>query len=382
MKAEELLFALLRHVVCGQPLGDGIKEVCSEEMLNAVYVLAQRHDIAHLAAHGLEKLDLPESEPLSKLQAAKTQAIFRYMRQDYEYGRICAVLEKGKIPYIPLKGTVLRAYYPEPWMRNSCDIDILVQEDDLKKAVDILVEQLSYSTDRKKSYHDVSLFSQSGVHLELHFSIKEKMDNIDRLLSRGWDFAYPITEFGFALQNEFFVFHLISHMSYHFTGGGCGIRPFLDIFLLRKCRMYDEAAVRDYLTECRLEKFYDGTIALMDVWFAEKEHSALTKQMQTYLFTGGVYGSEEQRIVIQQGIKGGRIGYLLDRLFMPHRDLRIRYRILEKYPLLHPIMQIWRWIETLFNNRVKQSFKEIKINSQITKEHAEEMKQFLRKLGL
>ena len=33
--------------------------------------------------------------------------------------RGCAVLEEAKIPYIPLKGTVLRDYYPEAWMRTS-----------------------------------------------------------------------------------------------------------------------------------------------------------------------------------------------------------------------------------------------------------------------
>jgi hypothetical protein len=49
----------------------------------------------------------------------------------HEFERICLVLEKAKIPHIPLKGSVLRKLYKEPWLRTSCDIDILVQEETL-----------------------------------------------------------------------------------------------------------------------------------------------------------------------------------------------------------------------------------------------------------
>ena len=382
MRAEEILFALLRYSICGHPLDVSIAELCTDKMLSAVYAIAQKHDIAHLAAHGLECLDLPHSEILAKFQNAKTQAIFRYMRQDYEYGRICDVLEHEEIPYIPLKGAVLRAYYPEPWMRTSCDIDILVHEKDLDRAVDVLINKLAMSTDRKKAYHDVSLFSPNGIHLELHFSIKENMENIDRLLSRAWEFASPVTEYGFALQKEFLVFHLIAHMSYHFAGGGCGIRPFLDVFLLRQNRMYEEAMMCTYLSTCNLEKFYDSILSLIDVWFTGKVHSAITNDMQVYLLSGGIYGSEEQRIAVQQERKGGRIGYLLDRVFMSHENLKIRYRILEKYPVLYPIMQVRRWVETLFSDRFKHSIKEMKINQQITKKQSEKINLLLRELGL
>lgn len=71
------------------------------------------------------------------------------MKINHEYNRICDALESVEISFLPLKGSVLRQYYPEPWMRTSCDIDILVHENDLEKTTEYLVRDLGYIYDRK-----------------------------------------------------------------------------------------------------------------------------------------------------------------------------------------------------------------------------------------
>lgn len=382
MNTETLLFALLRAAVCGETITDEVKNACTEENLIQVCALAQKHDLAHLIGHAVGNLGLPESDILMKLKQLAIQAVYRYVKQDCEFERICQMLEQAQIPFIPLKGAVIRKLYPEPWMRTSCDIDILIHESDLEKAIDLLTSVLQYSTDHKKNYHDVSLFSKQGVHLELHFSIQETMENIDRLLSRVWDYAYPITQCKHALQNEFLAFHLIAHMSYHFTGGGCGIRPFLDIFLLRKQKKYDEFMLRGYLAQCGIEKFYDSALDLINVWFQGGTSTALTDRMEHYLLSGGTYGSQEQRIAVRQQRQGGRLGYLLSRVFMPYRVLKIRYRVLERYPILFPILQVYRWIELLFGGRLNRSVKEAKIVWQTDDAQSKEANDFLRQIGL
>ena len=189
MTPEKILLSLLRCAVCEEPVSDAVKNACTPEALERVYVLAQKHDLAHIPGQVLAKLGLPECEALSKMTAATFGAVQRFVQLDYELKRICDTLEQAQIPFVPLKGAVVRKFYPEPWMRTSCDIDILVREEDLERAAQALVKELSYTTDHKKKYHDMWLFSPSGVHLELHFSILETMDNIDRLLSRVWEFA-------------------------------------------------------------------------------------------------------------------------------------------------------------------------------------------------
>ena len=118
--------------------------------------------------------------------------LYRYLLFNYEYMRLCDTLETAKIDHLPLKGSIIREYYPESWMRTSCDIDILVHEQDLDRAVQTLCETLGYHTEGEREYHDISLFSPSGIHLELHFNILENTERIDGLLSRVWEFSKPI----------------------------------------------------------------------------------------------------------------------------------------------------------------------------------------------
>ncbi|MBQ8768974.1 MAG: nucleotidyltransferase family protein [Oscillospiraceae bacterium] len=382
MTPEKILFSLLRAAVCSEPVADEVKNACTPDMLKQVYVLAKTHDLAHIPGQVLSQLKLPECEPLKRMTDATFMAVQRYVQLDYELTRICDALEQAKIPFIPLKGAVIRKFYPQPWMRTSCDIDVLVHEEDLERAVETLVSKLSYTTDHKKKYHDVWLFSPSGIHLELHFSILETMENIDQLLSRVWEFAAPVTPYRYALSSDFLAFHLLAHMSYHFTGGGCGIRSLLDIFLLREQKVYDEAVLRGYLAQCGIEKFYDAVVELISVWFQGAAPTPLAEKMENYLLTGGMYGSEKKRIAIQQQRKGGKLKYLLDRLFMPYRELKIRYRVLEKCPILYPVMLVRRWIELLFGGRLSRSLTEAKTALKTQKGQSEEINDFLRQIGL
>ena len=135
METSEILFALLRHVVCGEALKEETRNACTPEALESVYALAKKQDLAHLVAQAAERLSVPECEVLQKLKKARMGAIYRYVRMDHALEGICRILEAAQIPFVPLKGAVLRQYYPEPWMRTSGDIDILVQEKDFERAV-------------------------------------------------------------------------------------------------------------------------------------------------------------------------------------------------------------------------------------------------------
>lgn len=114
-------------------------------------------------------------------------AISKGVMFDYS---ICDALEKACIPFIPLKGSVLRDLYPEGWMRTSSDIDILVKQDDVEKAADILVEKLGYSR-KVGTTREISFFSPLQIHLELHFDLIEDTVSKEQndILSKIWNVA-------------------------------------------------------------------------------------------------------------------------------------------------------------------------------------------------
>ena len=157
MKGEVILFSLLRMEVCGGTVSEELKATLSEEMLTEIFALAKKHDLAHIAGNALSKLGvLGDNEISKKFKQVSMQAVYRYVRINSEYQKLCKTLEEAQIPFIPLKGAVLRNYYPEPWMRTSCDIDILVKSEDLDAAILMLTKGLDYQLG-KKMFYDVSL---------------------------------------------------------------------------------------------------------------------------------------------------------------------------------------------------------------------------------
>ena len=252
LMTEQVLFHLLRYEICGVALPE---EKFSFDPV-ALYRLAKHHDMAHLAADALSKNHLlPEDEKArSAFEREYMMAVYREIQLRTVTKRIQEAFQHGRIPFVPLKGAVIRPLYQEPWMRTSCDIDILIHEDDLKKASQELTD-VGFTTDGVRNYHDQSFF-YGGVHLELHFNIQENMEQIDGLLSVVWKYAEQHNGMEYRETPEFYLFHHIAHMSYHFVSGGCGIKPFLDLWILRKNGCCIEEKIIPLLRKCGLIAFY------------------------------------------------------------------------------------------------------------------------------
>ena len=181
------MFALIRHVVCGAELTEEDKAGLTPELFPQLYALSKSHDMAHIVAQGLSDLGLLGVDEISqKFQKQQMLAVYRYQKLNYELEQICQTLEEAEIPFIPLKGSVIRQYYPEPWMRTSCDIDVLVHEEELDRAV-ALFEEKGYKSHPKNS-HDVSLYSAGGIHIELHYETIEegRAADANTILSKIW----------------------------------------------------------------------------------------------------------------------------------------------------------------------------------------------------
>ena len=137
-----LFFSILRSVFHSNQLTSADKQLLANSMLEEIIKVAAKHDVAHIVSLGLLNNELATEETKPRLQKMVFQAIYRYEKSNYELCKICEALEKAEIPFIPLKGSVLRNFYPEPWMRTSCDIDVLVHEEDLSRAVTCLDKEL------------------------------------------------------------------------------------------------------------------------------------------------------------------------------------------------------------------------------------------------
>ena len=105
-------------------------------------------------------------------------------------------------------------------------------------------------------------------------------------------------------------------MANHFTLGGCGARTLLDLYLLNNPARYERAKIDLMLTECDFVEFERAMRELSEAWFGAGERGELLLDVEEYILTGGVYGTAGNRIAVSQVKRGGRVRYLLSRIFI------------------------------------------------------------------
>lgn len=379
----QVLFALLRSAMRGTPMSDQEKALYDSNQLAVLYRLSQKHDIAHLVGVALKNNALPGDPELMKRFIEKQfVAVFRYEQLNYAQNQLFAALEAAQIPFLPLKGSVIREYYPQPWLRTSCDVDVLVPQTQLESAVDYLVQQCDYIRQGKGS-HDVALRTPSRQNIELHYTLIEDDHAGAHVLADIWNSAIPKAgcQYWHIMPDALTYYYHIAHMAKHFELGGCGIRPLIDLWLLDK-QFHDTKSYDELLEQGGLLRFAEAVRKLSRVWLEGAEADELSLQLQDYILYGGVYGARENRVKVHQVKKGGKGSYALSRIFLRHDVLKYQYPVLEKHRWLMPVCQVRRWCRLIFGGRLKHVVQELSYNQEIRMEQMDETKMFLSQLGL
>ena len=380
----QIFFALLRSAICGTKLTEKERNNYSPDMLQVLLKISSKHDVAHLLAVGLRQNALISKED-PEIKKCILKAACRYERIRCEYENLCTALEKAKIPFLPLKGSVIRKYYPEAWMRTSCDIDVLVHESDCEKAKSVLISDCGYAF-RGKGPHDISLYTQNNIHVELHYDLVEagRANASSDVLADVWKASAALENkvYQHYMADEMLYFYHIAHMAKHFETGGCGIRPFIDLWILDGIEEKNQSKRNELLERGDLLRFSDNARHLSEVWFNGAEHTPITEQMEYYILRGGVYGTGENRVTVQQQKRGGRVKYALSKIFIPYDVIKFHYPVLQKHRWLTPFMEVRRWFKLIFCGHAERVWKELKYNQTISVDKAKAAKKFLEDVGL
>lgn len=363
------------HSVCAS--------VLSTDEVGALMDLAQRHDVTAIIGSVLLEENKISSEDLRQhIQEILCQAACYYEIMHHELQWICDILEDAQIPHVVLKGGAIRELYPEPWLRTSGDIDILVPEELVTQAEAILLDNGCTSNGARR-YHDIPLKTPANNLLELHFSIQEDIPALDHVLDTVWDYCeiIPGKQYQYRQSTEFLIFHLLSHMSYHLTHGGCGIRSFVDIYLLLQ-KDYDSRILNELCRQAQLHSFLENVCQLNGIWFGDGRHTPVTQLLEQLVISGGTFGTKSTQILMEQAHSGNKRKYLLGRIFMPYGLLKKQYAVLEKWPVLFPIFQVIRWFRILFTGRSGIAVQQLQTGHSHSCEQVRQTKQLLREIGL
>lgn len=174
-------------------------------------------------------------EPLSRFGFLKQLYLKEYVKNIQHIDSSAGVFERFNlegIPFIPLKGITLRDVYPELDNRTMNDTDLLVKEEDYKRAADLLLA-MDYILEADTAHHLVFMHQDREV-VELHHQLSdyrrqqhETLD-IDILV---WQKSIPGLACGVKTQlmcPTHTLVHSLIHAVSHFIVGGIGLKQVLD----------------------------------------------------------------------------------------------------------------------------------------------------------
>ena len=386
-RTTDLLIDILRCELKKENATEEIREKLDTDTLKRILSLSKSHDMAHIVASFLERSGLlPEGEAAEKIKKLKMLAMYRYLGFSRELPAIKEALEDARIPFIVLKGSVIRKFYPEPWMRTSSDIDVLVREDDVERAREAIETELEYTTDSRNA-HEIGMFSPSGVHLELHRTLIEadEFASFENVLSQVWEYTKleEGSEYSYVMTDDMFYYYHVAHMAKHYMHGGCGIRPFVDMYLLNTDSTEAIEKRKALLTRGGLKNFSEAAEKLSSVWLSGASHTPLTKEMESYIIGAGVYGSQENYVAVQQTRQGNKFKYVLSRIWLPYDRLKHYYPSLNGKRLLLPFYEFRRWMKLIFSKTTRRrSINEMRASGNLDTAKSESIASHLNELGL
>lgn len=355
-----------------KPINEELKGQLDDTLLKKVYKLLKFHGFNHVLFNFSKINGIEYFSPLKEIvESDYFTALSKSENTAFESGQIIECLSKGKIKHVILKGEELKTLYPKGFIRQSADIDVLVEDKNLDKAVKILKDTFEIISE-ERNYHDVSLTLSSGVLTELHFSLSENDERLD-VITEDWqeNLIKGKTTYNYKFNTEFLICYLVVHTAYHFYNGGAGIKALLDLFLIQNLP-FNKEIVLSRLKLGKLDVFYEKIYELISVWFEGKEHNDTTLKIEEFILNGGEFGNYYQSNKALEDNKAS----ILKRIFLPYNVLCNYYPTLKKCCLLYPVFTVHRFFKALFSkDKLERAKKQVS-----AKEMAEDTKENINNL--
>ena len=349
-----------------------LKRVCS---------FAARHEMMQVVSYALQKLGVTYNDKVDELlQNELLNAAVRVESTVHAENAVSSAFEAAGVDFMLLKGAVIRNYYPEYYLRTSIDVDVLVKKEDVATAVDVLKKKFDMKV-FERTTHDVTVGNETLGRIEIHHKIHEETHckGTVAVLENVWESSLN-SGHAYSMSPETFIFYHLAHMYKHVVGGGCGIRPFVDLKILL-LRPYDEKTLSKMLKEGGLDKFFALSKRLINYWFFGGESDESVENFSDYILNAGVYGSLDNHIAMGSVTVGDRSKYIRSRIFWSYEKLKEKYPSLEGKKILTPFYQIRRWAGLLFGKKMKRSAAEFKASAQVTEKEKAMARKLLEDIG-
>jgi len=233
------------------------------------------------------------------------------------------------------------------------DIDILIKPEK-RHQVRKIMETLKYSTKVFNKNNEDIYFKKPCINIEIHTELFEKKSVYFNFYKNIWKnlIKQKDNSSEYTFSNEDFYIFLITHFAKHYFHAGSGIRNIIDIYLYRHkyTKQLDKEYIKQKLKEMELLEFEKDILSLIDTWFYGKKITPKIKEMQEFLFSSGLYGKEENVYYNKLKKYKNKTNYLLHRIFLPVKEMKNHYPILNYTLFLLPFFWFYRLLTTMIQN--------------------------------
>ena len=268
-----------------------------------------------------------------------------------ERENICRQLDEMQIKYMFLKGLEIREYYPKSSMRQMSDNDILYDEarrDDLMK----IMKKSGYYLGAAAGISD-DFYKKPYATFEFHRTLFSPKEDFCPDFN-PWLNSQRVGETSrYKISREDNYIYTLCHMYKHYHCiEGCGVRFICDLYLLTHSGdKLDFNYINGTLDDFGIADFNKTALGLADVLFEDKKPNNAEKELLNFMLKGSVYGSTQHTVQDEIDKHGGKLRFLMHRLFPPKKEMKGAYKILEKMPFLLPVYYIIRLFEKAHHNK-------------------------------
>lgn len=357
-----------------------------------IFMLSKKHHIVPLVFQGLYNIK-ETFEGIDSFKKYTFQLLFHDQNQLHCLKQIEAAFVENNIDYMLLKGSSIKKLYPASEFRLMGDIDILIKESQYEKIKEIL-PPLGL-TERLESDHELIWVNDKRVLVELHKKlIPSYNDDYYSYYYNAWEKASFEDNHCFSMSKEDEYIYIFTHLTKHYRDGGIGLRHLIDIwFFALKNPSLNMDYVNQELEKLELKEFHKNIIDTIDVWFNGKEETELSDYITERIIESGNFGLKEMHEAAHaarasaraESVASAKKKTFLHLVFLPLETMKKKYPILEKLPVLLPIMWVVRWIDAIFNkqNSIEKGAKQLNnIDTQIIDGYNEELKKVGLKFNL
>ncbi len=297
---------------------------------------------------------------------------------------------KENIWTLPFKGVFLAAMYPEPLLRASGDLDILILKEQADRARK-LVESRGYHLVEDETLETVFVYNKDMFIIELHTCLWEELYGERAMSLKNMSLTEQnsyqnIRIEGKELQTlgvQEFLIYQIYHIAKHFSISGMGIRHLTDLALYvnKNIEQLDIKAFWASIQKLNYTTFCDYIFKICTEYF-EMTDSILLPTMKKIpikednlikdCFEGGVFGlrttdRRHARNIIRpylentEKVPDGHLLLVTDMLFPNLKYMKEQYPYLKKHILLLPIAWVQR-VNFLIRKKLGRNSKAYNMN--------------------